>query len=382
MSDPQAGPGLWFETSEYRERIANVQAEVAARGLDAVLAFEPESVTYLTGFYSMQYSMFTFVIVPAVGEPTLVARNVLKFQIGRMCAVEGRHWWSDGDRAGDVAVRAVREALKPGARIGVELSAWPLNARVYKEMEAGLADRTLVDASGLVESFRLVKSPAELAFMRRACKAAEGAMGTAIDLIEDGLSERRLVAETARSLVLSGGDSSTITTIASGPAAMHLGGSWTDRVMRRGELVFVEIDADIHRYRGRFIRPVRIGPSTDEERELATRLIEIQDRAIAAVKPGVHCSVPDRIYREGILATGAVDHYPNKTFYSVGFMLSPRGFENLEATPTADWSFRPGNTFHTYLTVKGLSFSEMVTVTETGVEVMTGFPRRIFNKGS
>lgn len=370
-------PYLWFKIAEYRARIARVQGELQRRGLDALLAFEPESVTYLTGFHSMQYAMFQFLIVPAHGEPTFIVRNVLRYRVSHMCVVERRHWWTDGERPADIAVRAIREALTPGRRIGVELSAWTLNARLFQEIEQALCDFGLTDASGLVEAFRLIKSPAELDFIRGACKAAEGAMATAIEVIGDGRSERELAAEVARSVVLNGGDSSRIDTIASGPSAFHLGGSWGDRVMLTGDLVFVEVDADVHRYHGRFIRPVRIGSAPDEELDLAKALVEVQDRAIAAVAPGVSCSVPDTIYRSGVLETGAVDTYPNKTFYSVGFMIGPTSFEHLEATPGADWRFEPGMIFHTYLTVRGLSFSEMVAVTDTGVEVLTNFPRRL-----
>jgi Xaa-Pro dipeptidase len=370
-------PAPWFELSEYEARIARVQAELRSRGLDALLAFEPESVTYLTGFHSMQYAMFQFVIVPADAPPTFVVRNVLRFRVERMCVVERRHWWTDGERPADIAVRAIREGLRPGARIGVELNAWTLNAGLFSEIETAMADLTFVEASGLVESFRLIKSPAELGFIRRACKAAEGAMQTAMDFISDGRSERELAAEVARSLVLHGSDSSRIDTIASGPSAFHLGGSWGDRVMRTGDLVFVEVDADVHRYHGRFIRPVRIGNASDEELRLAEALLAVQDSAIAAVAPGVSCRVPDGIYRRGIAEAAGIDGYPNKTFYSVGFMIGPTGFEHLEATPSADWKFAPGMTFHTYMAVQGLSFSEMVAVTDSGVELMTGYPRRL-----
>ncbi len=373
-------PSLWFDLAEYRGRIARVQEELRRRDLDALLAFEPETVTYLTGFYSMQYAMFQFVIIPAHGEPTFVVRNVLKFRVEHMCAVEERHWWTDGERPADIAARAIGEAIRPGAQVGVEMSAWTLNARLFSEIEGMVPDVHFVDASGVVETFRLIKSPAELDCIRRACHAAEAAMGTALEVIDDGRSERELAAEVARTLVLAGGDSSRVDTIASGPSAFHLGGSWTDRVMRTGDLVFVEIDADVHRYHGRFIRPVRIGSASDDELRLAEQLLSVQDRAIAAVAPGVSCAVPDSIYRTGILGTGAVDVYPNKTFYSVGFMVGPTSFEHLEATPGADWVFASGMTFHTYVAVRGLSFSEMVTVTGSGVEVLTTFPRRFFVK--
>ena len=148
--------------------------------------------------------------------------------------------------------------------------------------------------------------------------------------------------------------------------------------MRAGDPVFLEIDADVCKYRGRFIRTARIGHADDKELRLADELLRVQEQAIATVAPGVPCSVPDTIYREGIVATGVTASYPNKTFYSVGSMIGPTSFELLEATPGATWVFKPGMVFHTYLSAGGMNFSEMVTVTETGVEQLTNFPRKLF----
>jgi len=42
----------WFDPAEYRARLARVQAALRARGLDALLAFQPETVTWITGFFT------------------------------------------------------------------------------------------------------------------------------------------------------------------------------------------------------------------------------------------------------------------------------------------------------------------------------------------
>ncbi|MFN5933054.1 MAG: aminopeptidase P family N-terminal domain-containing protein [Roseiflexaceae bacterium] len=60
-------PNYWFERDEYTTRLARVQAEIQRRGLDALIAFQPESVTWVTGFYSRAYSSFQFAIIPASG---------------------------------------------------------------------------------------------------------------------------------------------------------------------------------------------------------------------------------------------------------------------------------------------------------------------------
>ena len=78
-----------------------------------------------------------------------------------------------------------------------------------------------------------------------------------------------------------------------------------------------------------------------------------------------------------MLDEGLVERYTNKTFYSVGLLLSPSGSEALEASPAADWCFRPGMTFHTYLLARGFGLSETIAITETGFERLTCFPREL-----
>ena len=61
--------------------------------------------------------------------------------------------------------------------------------------------------------------------------------------------------------------------------------------MRAGDPVFLEIDADVCKYRGRFIRTARIGHADDKELRLADELLRVQEQAIATVAPGV---IPSR----------------------------------------------------------------------------------------
>ena len=107
-------------------------------------------------------------------------------------------------------------------------------------------------------------------------------------------------------------------------------------------------------------------------------LIAIQDAALDEVRAGVAASVPDRIYRQGVLSAGLRDSYTNKTFYSVGLLLQPSGGEALEATPRCDWEFEAGMTFHTYVLAGGFGMSETIAVTGNGHERLTNFERRLF----
>jgi Xaa-Pro dipeptidase len=91
--------------------------------------------------------------------------------------------------------------------------------------------------------------------------------------------------------------------------------------------------------------------------------------------------VPDRLYREAILGSGLVRSYTNKTFYSIGLMMSPTGAEPLEVTPESEWCFEVGMTFHSYLLVAGFGFSETLVVTLGGFERLTNYPRALIVSG-
>merc|ERR1712185_466217 len=80
-------------------------------------------------------------------------------------------------------------------RIGYESDSYFLSPRAMATLRAGLPDAEFVDADLLVNWQRLVKSPAELAVMRRAARIAEAAMQTARDGARPGVRQCDLMAD-------------------------------------------------------------------------------------------------------------------------------------------------------------------------------------------
>ncbi|SEF02754.1 Xaa-Pro dipeptidase [Rhizobiales bacterium GAS188] len=368
----------WFAREEYLARLQRVQAGMATSGYDALLAFLPETVTYLTGFFTRGYSSFQFAIIPAAGDPVVVCRDVEEYYLDASCVFPGRELWTDSDDPLQVAAGAIRGALGMKARVAAEFSAWPLNAARFLALQARLPGLQWHDESQLVTRLRFIKSPAETAYQRRAARAAEAGMEAAVASAKEGASEREMAACVCAAMIRAGSDLPGPGVLSSGERAFHLHGGYSDRILRRGDIVQMECTPNVRHYHARFMRPMKVARATDDDHRAVERLIAIQDEAIAAVAPGVRAEVPDRIYREGVLSAGLRDSYTNKTFYSVGLMLQPNGGEPLEAAPGCDWSFAPGMTFHTYVLARGFGMSETITITETGVERLTHFPRRLF----
>lgn len=368
----------WFERSEYEARLARVQAELTARGLDGLLAFQPESVTWLTGFFTRGYGSFQLAIVPAEGDPVLVCRDVEEFYLDATCVFPGRAMWTDSDAPVDVAARAIQACLGTTAKTGIESAAWPLSVARYEQLRDGLPGYRFTDESALVRAMRLIKSPAEIALQRRAGMAAEAGMQAAIDSAGVGVSERDMAAEICAAMIRAGSDLPGPGVISSGERAFHLHGGYSDRVLKHGDIVQIETTPNVRHYHARFMRPIRVADASDEDLRVVEGLIAIQDAALEEVRAGVPAAVPDAVYRDGVLSRGLRETYTNKTFYSVGLLLQPSGGEALEAAPGCGWRFETGMTFHTYVLARGFGMSETIAVTDKGCDRLTNFARQLF----
>ncbi len=173
------GASPWFAREEYFGRLRRVQEEMRARGFEALLAFQPESVTWLTGFFTRGYSTFQFAYVPAEGEPSVFCRDVARYYLDRTCVFPDHGVWADGEDRFAAAASFLGQRLGSARRVGVELDAWQMTAKRYLSLQAALPDLQLVDAGGLLARLRLVKSPAEIALQRQAARAAEAGMQAA-----------------------------------------------------------------------------------------------------------------------------------------------------------------------------------------------------------
>lgn len=368
----------WFEAAEYADRLTRFQSGLAERGLDGLIAFQPETVTWLTGFFTRGYSSFQCAVIPAEGSPAIVCRDVEELYLDRTCVFPDRAFWSDGDDPVAVAASAVERRIGASSRLGIELSAWTLSADRHAALCGHLPAVAWQDEGRLAASMRLIKSPAELKYQRRAGLAAEAGVQAALDAIGPGVSEREIAAEVCGAMIRAGSDLPGPGVLSSGERAFHLHGGYSDRILKRGDIVQIETTPNVRHYHARFMRPIRVATASAEDHDVVETLVAIQDAALAEVRPGAPASVPDRIYRDGVLAAGLRETYTNKTFYSVGLLLHPSGGEQLEAVPGSGWTFEAGMTFHTYVLAKGFGMSETIAVTESGIERLTNFPRRLF----
>ena len=116
------------------------------------------------------------------GRVALLTRAPDRLQARFTSIVEDVRIWVDGAEADPAReLRGLLRELSSGAAtLGVEWDAYGLTARNGQRLAAALAGfAALVDASDLISRLRLVKSPAEIAYVRRAAALADAALAAA-----------------------------------------------------------------------------------------------------------------------------------------------------------------------------------------------------------
>ncbi|MDE0716426.1 MAG: Xaa-Pro peptidase family protein, partial [Rhodospirillaceae bacterium] len=200
---------LHFSEAELADRRARTCAAMADAGLDGLLCFRQESMFWLTGYDTFGYVFFQCLYLGADGTMTLLTRAPDLRQAQQTSVIEDIRIWVDLPDAGPAEqLRAILDEHGcRGRRVGVEWEAYGLTANNGRAVEAAMDGFcTLDDASRLVSRLRLVKSPAEMGYVRRAAELADAAWGEAVAHAEPGAFEGDILAAMQGAVFRGGGD--------------------------------------------------------------------------------------------------------------------------------------------------------------------------------
>jgi len=369
-----------FSHEEYARRLAAMRAKMRERAAELVLVDEAEHLAYLTGF-DRSATRYQACAIPLEGDPVTFLRT-----LDEPSFLE-RSWLTDHVTVTDwedPVVVIARELARRGwayRRIGLELDSNYLTVRRWQTLTAALPSASFVDFGEVLRELRLHKSSEEIALLRRAASIADRAMAAAVAAAGEGQNEREAAAAASRAFLELGADTGRAGVITSGRRAGSLHGVLGNHRLERGDLLHMELVPQVHGYSARIMRPTVIGAPSAIQIDAARVLVELQDRQLAAMKPGIVASDVDRIVREGVLAAKLKDRYENATGYTLGYYApwSPRTSDFTRLfVPTAMLALEPGMVFHMYVAALGLAFSETVLVTDTGAERLTRTERVLF----
>ena len=378
---------LHFTRDEFATRLQATRAAMAERQLDGLLLFRQESMYWLTGYDTEGFVLFQAMLVDGDGNIALLTRSADRVQAAQTSIVEEVHIWVDGadqDPGGEVR-RLLQEHGLGGRRIGVEWDAFGLSAARGRMLEQSLAGVfTLVDASDLVRVLRLVKSDAELAYLRRAGELAEAAQVVAIRESRAGvfLGEVR-AAMLAECLRRDGDLPAHAWPMGAGAGALLVRyKSGQDRVGAVDQ-VFHEFAASYRHYHAALTFTLVTGRAEPRQQ----RMFDTCRLALEAVEEKLRAgnTVGDlfEAHRRAFVAAGHGDHLLNVCGYTMGAMFAPTWMEDPLIRRADPQLLETGMVFFMHMLMvdreRGLmmSLGEQAIVTDGAPERITRAPREL-----
>ena len=201
-----------FDRAEYAARLRESRAAMREAGLDVLLVFHQEHMFYLAGYDQIGYWVYQVLIVPAADAPmTAMVRKVDELLV-RDGGDRGRR--ARLARRRDRAIPRRADRRRPGragsapGRAHRDRAEESRAAAATTTTSCGTPSREaeLVDASDLVTELRLIKSPAEIACMRRAGEVMDAGVEAAWDTLRPGARECDVHAAVAAAMYRAGGE--------------------------------------------------------------------------------------------------------------------------------------------------------------------------------
>ena len=277
-------------------RVERARAAIEAAGLDALLVWKDENVRYLSGLRAQiiqgKSALLNGCLLRADGAITLFLSG------GDIDRARATMPWLDDLRpipimearglvrgAFETAILpALRDRSLDHARIGVDELAYA-QVEAFAELAPGVS---LADGDAVMQAARLVKDAGELALMQEACAIAEAVTETAIAAVRPGIREFEVAGEAMRTLYRLGGEMAHLATpfVASGEHMSPPHRFSTDKLIREGDLVFIDIGAMWNGYYADIGRTVVCGRPSRRQQEIYTAVYHALAAATGAMRAG------------------------------------------------------------------------------------------------
>jgi Xaa-Pro dipeptidase len=374
---------LHFAVEEFEARVAKARAALRRDGLAAVLLFSQESLFYLTGFDTSGFVFFQCAVLTADEGPiVLLTRRPDLEQARRTSTIEDIRLWYDtegADPSRELQAILEEKGLK-GARVGIELRTFGLTANNYELVRRRLDGWcALADCSNLVRALRVVKSAAEIAYVRRAAELADQSLEAMLAAARPGVFEGAIAAAGAVPMLEGGGDPPPSgPVLGSGDRALLVRSATGYRHLDAVDQLTMEFAASYRHYCACLMRTISIGKENPNQR----RMFEVTRDAIQAM---TEAAVPGR-------PLGEIDDAHRRVYDAAGYghmRMAACGY-SLGATYRPSWMdippmlysgnpmpAAPGMTLFLHAILidapknLAMSLGHTIVITESGREVLS-----------
>jgi Xaa-Pro dipeptidase len=375
---------LHFDRAEYRGRLEKTLAAMGERGLAGLLMFKQESMYWLSGYDTFGYCFFQCLVLRADGDVTLLTRAPDLRQAQHTSIIEDVRIWVDregSDPAAELRALLAEKGLA-GKRLGVEYESHGLTAANGRRLGAALDGfAPTLDASDLVARLRLVKSSAEIAYVRRAAELADAALDAAIEHTRAGADEGAILGAMHGAIFEGGGDyPGNPFIIGSGRDALLCRYKSGRRRLDARDQLTLEFAGVYRQYHACLMRTLLVGEPSARQRAMHAACRDALLACEAKLIPGTPMGAVFDAHAEVFDRHGLRAHRLNACGYSLGTTYAPSWMDWPMFFHGNPVEVGPGMVFFLHMILfdddagLAMTLGRTSLITERGPEPLSGAP--------
>ena len=354
----------------FARRLERARIELKARGLDLLIATPGTNYEYLTGYNPGRSERLIALLLPVAGAPAIVCPSFEVERIRRHSVITELHGWEEQEDP-HVLVRDTVRALRRGSGSGTIALESSTAYQTFLRLGRVLPGWRFVDAAPLTERLRVIKSPEEVALLRRAIAITQDAMAATFAQLAVGATEVQVAQALSREMEQRGAPGGGL--VQFGPSSALPHGGPAGPKLERETVVLIDCGCRVGGYTSDITRTIWFGDHpSDEFREVFNVVHDAQTAAMEVGRPGTPCEAMDRAARQVITAAG----YGRFFTHRLGHGLGMDGHEPEYLVEGNTTRLEPGMVFTIepgiyQLGKFGVRIEDDCVMTENGVEVLS-----------
>jgi Xaa-Pro aminopeptidase len=390
-----------FPRAEFEGRVKRMQALLAGNDIDVLVVWDPKNIRYFTGyhnnlFYSGSLQPATVLILadrdPVMIIPDYFQGNVQGFTyVGDIRLIGDPHATKRIRNTPVLVADVIKEFGFGRGTIGLETGSLggmiiprPLND--IDRFRAELGDARFVEAGNLIWKLRSIKSGLEVEALKQATRATVDTYAQLLEEFRPGMTERDVGLIVRKGLIDRIEDCEPPFVIASSRGIpMYDVPPWGGGVpLSPGDRIILNPLPAHKGYYGSCCRVFNIGSASDEVLKRAELVDRVQERAIAAVKPGIATGRLWEVMNEGFQEWAGESYVYDQSGHGVGLCIhEPPQIAKGEAFLLEEgmvlaieiWTIGKGEGRQPGAMGAMYGVEDYVLVTSSGADVFPGFPK-------
>ncbi len=353
--------------------VERLRAQMAAQGLDAIIAASLENVHYFTGVYNVTLQLFPyggqcyaivtadqpdspFIICPTIDADQFVMDSIVPLRGMKTYGTFYREDPASGvtlsAKEQELQQRANVEAAYPGpgpaliaaltelgltqSKLGVDDNG--LSAPVLDSLTTALPQARFEDAVGLLRKVRRVKTAEEIRRLKASAHVTENAIIATAGIVREGVTEIELVREFERSIVSQGGKP-RFAFIRIGRRAVAGQSEPTRTPLAKGDVIWFDVGCVYQGYWSDLARNVSLGEPDARTRQIYRAMLQGEEQAIAQIRAGMSGRDAFNLTMGAARSAGAAQYRRHHVGHGIGAEV----YEEPILSPSSDQIIESGS---------------------------------------